>query len=545
MNPATAETRVRAAIAGLGLNPEDQTVSGIRSRGIHLHVEPGARQDEHLISARACANVLSRIFNQVTISGVPGQALLPNRHPRLPRPLQPGEVPDLVLAFTDAPTPAYPEARVLYVDNRGWTAYLGTTGPWNHPPAPINLLAAYFAGCWAAADAFNHRFAALLPRIQTIIGYHTFDLLTLQDGAPPRIEPDIQQVIVDLDDVALVGVGSIGQAFVEALGYLPSLRGRIHLIDHEDTDESNESRYPLSFPHNRGHPKVQIASDHLRNLHPTLQVTCGVPVPTVVGANLQVRPQGLDGQAVQLQVTQRPFQPMAYEGVMRARVQPFKTMIVAVDSASVRRDIQMGLHGTVFNSWTFAEDGQVAFCVGRHEVDGRWGCLACMYHMGSTDEPTAIEFAQRITGWSQEKVTERLITNRDQPTSQSEVEALAARRGIPPEHWPGLVGKRLADVIHQACGLASFSQGDRNVVAPVAHATAMAGTLLATAVIRQALGLEQMEHLAIYDCLRPPNKLALQARRKVPGCLCQDGDVQRVYADEWGKGTNTEVQNDR
>lgn len=529
MTSVSAEERVHRALTGLAIDANQADVIVIRNTPIHMHVEAGTRPDEHLIAARACANVLTRVFHNVTLSGVEPARLLPSRHPGLPRPPVGGQAPAQVVAFTDQGVgTTYGGAQVRYADNRGWTAYLSTEKPFSAPIAPKNLLAAYFAGCWAASDVFNSLFARILPRAQPASATHTFDLLTFEDDKTPRLSPDLNGSLVVLDDVCLAGVGSIGQAFVEAIGYVPQLRGSLHLIDPEDTDESNESRYVLSFPHNRGAAKVHIAMEHLQNLHPLLRVEAGIPIQTIANVHVTSRSQG-----VEVKVAHRTFQPATYEAVMRVRKRPFRTVAVAVDSSSVRRDIQMGLHRTVLNSWSNAEDGQMAYSVGHHRLDGQLACMACLYHSSSPHEPSAVDFAAAITRWPLEKVLERLVTNPAHPTSEEEVKELSLRRGLPVEMWSNLVDKPLADVIHHACGLASLSVGDRNVVSPVAHVTALAGSLLAVLVVREAMGLPMPANLVTFDSLRLPTSLGMELRIKSAGCMCGDADVQAVYAREW------------
>lgn len=520
---------------------------------VHVHVEPagdpaGNRQRE--IHAYVLLNLLPRMFERVSCSGVNPRAIFPSS------PMHANRInavegidfgADVVVTGSNSPLETGDGGSdVLYVDNRGWTSYLSTEGPWTVDHGPFNPVGAYYAAALAVGDVFNRVFADLYERAQPVEGTHRFDMVSLEETDVPRYEPRVDGQDVHLEDLMLVGVGAIGQVFVDALSLLPRLSGFVQLVDHENTDEGNQARYVLAYPENTPTVKVHLAEQRLRASHPLLRIRSNVPLLSRVSIQQQFyqldHGRGLNRGALRFEP--RMLIPMPGTDYEMYRditddTRPRRLVVCAVDSEHARRDIQAGLHREILNGWTEADDGRLDLAVGRHRIGDDNACLACIYQPDlAEDEPGLVEFISRLTGWDEKTVEARLQEDSDYRANEEDLQKVARARGIPPEKIQELVGKSLAEVVHDPqCGLAHLSGNDRDSTAPVPHLPALAGCLLATQVVLDALGVESgLESIAQFDALLPPNEFAREASRSPEaGCICGMEDVRAAYDDLWDK----------
>lgn len=158
--------------------------------------------------------------------------------------------------------------RLLRVDASGWIAFASTAGdmsPWTtsrqaHPCTPL-AAAAIATGLIVRPILENH---ATPPATVTL---NLYDYTDRSSGPNPET-PDY----VAIDKVPLVGVGSIGSAFVYALLSAPRLVGELILIDNEALVTKNLARYVLMEDHDRDRPKTDWAAQLLSSRHLDLRV---------------------------------------------------------------------------------------------------------------------------------------------------------------------------------------------------------------------------------------------------------------------------------
>jgi hypothetical protein len=508
----------------------------------HLHVDLGQNEEapDRLTQASIALNLLHRMFPRTSVSGIAVDKLLPKVQFVHPIASSNGIPPDatVVLAVGSATIP--PAKQGWYVDNRGWTAYLSREAANAAPRLHPNPVGASYAAALGVQQVFNFAFKDAFPRAETVEKTWTHDLVTFEENREPNYEPKLPPALA-LDDVAIIGLGSIGQAFVDILARLPALGGEAWLIDHESTDEGNESRYVLSFPSNRGSTKVGISRDRLKAKSPLLRVVMNIPLRLQVTTPV-VPMDEIPGQLLPYTPeTSAPlFQQIPlldYQAIRKiSRPTPFHIAVSCVDSEQTRRDIQMGLHKTVLNAWTDTATNRMNYAVGRHFITGHKSCLACVHDPGRlAQELDDAQFAARVLGIGEAEARAR-IANSDQPFTPDDVAELAKKRPLTPDQIQQLTGKTLQEIVHDpACGLARIPGNDREPAAQVPHVPVLAACHLATQLILEILGDgRRVENLAILDALTLPNRHGREAARtKAPGCLCQDPAVQAEYRDLW------------
>ena len=515
------------------------TIKKLREESqIHVHVElPNETSPyfvERLLQAQLVLNLLPRMFKSVTSVGVDREKLFPKSpaHQKKIKDLAASGKPDVTLVLADQPVES-PSGRVIYIDNRGWTAYRSRTAPCPDARGPANALGALYCAALGVSEAFNTILQPHDRRIRLIEDTHRHDLITFLENGAPNFEPRIDQREIWLDDVMIAGLGAVGQALVYALATLPGLRGDIRLIDHEATDATNLTRYLLSFPENTGMLKTDLAGGHLlEGAHLLLRVALNVGQRFRMSQQTEIMP--LDNATWSRTRSERFYNPPAeYVAVQEIRNSaPARTVVACVDSAATRRDIQMALPETVLNGWTKTDEHGIVYGVGVHTIRGPWHCLACSHHKRESKDLDEIEFSARITAWPRQKVARYMRT--DQRLERGELDEIADRLGLDDQRKLQLRDRPLRDVVHLHCGLAGMAIQGRYETSPVFHVPALVGIHLAAELVARALGgSTKLRNHATFSALIPPNDAGLGHEPKEPGCLCQDPDVQRVYDQSW------------
>lgn len=385
-----------------------------------------------------------------------------------------------------------------------------------------NMLTSLAAASIAASELFRMVFA---DRI--VSGRHTpiparFNLLTNQSTSLPASLPDLPSDIA-LGRVHLVGAGAIGQAVVYALARV-SATGQVIVVDPENVTESNLQRYVLSLDEDVGRSKCEIVERALAKSR--LEV---VPV----GA-----PWSLD-----------------IEEVKNAQV-----VCVAVDTASLRIEIQAALPARLYNAWT--QPGDLGWS--RHEQFSVQPCLACLYwptrpkpsyheliaaaikqhelrvlaylvHKLAVDVPLRNVQIPRIVGVA-------LPADSGEWTERSLLADMARDLEIPEVEHDRWRGRLLPDLYSEGvCGGALVSARVADVptemAVPLAHQSVLAGIMLATQLVvaaRPELTMHRSETIeSRLNLLSGFPQVAQRPRQPTPNCLCSDPDLGRRFIVKW------------
>jgi predicted ThiF/HesA family dinucleotide-utilizing enzyme len=308
---------------------------------------------------------------------------------------------------------------------------------------------------------------------------------------------------LDLGEAALVGCGAIGNAAVWALSKV-SGRGTIHLIDHERIDLSNLQRYVLATRSDVGKTKVDVLARLLS-----------------------------DG------ITPKRHRT-TWAGFVRTNGYRQNRVLVAVDSAEVRSDIQASLPGRLVNAWT--QPGDLGVSV--HGRFGRGGaCLACLYlHDGPTKSQDQV--VAEALGIPHRFMEVRHLLHQGQPVPDAllgEIAAALGREASELQEYSGLPIRRL--YVEGICGggLVTPKTNSGNAPelhVPLAHQSALAGVLLAASFASSVISGPQADPTFItrLDLMHPVGPLVTQtaASRGDGRCLCEDSDFRTVNDAKWG-----------
>lgn len=149
------------------------------------------------------------------------------------------------------------------IDAGGWRAWAGSGHQtFDTVGDDFNLASAAFAACIGVADAF--KVAIGLPN-RLRVKNTSFSLLDFSVG--PQALTDVRSDIptparVNLGNIQIVGVGSVGSAVIFLLGMLQP-EGNIVLIDHDPVKIVNLNRSPLFGIFDVGKAKVVVAREYL------------------------------------------------------------------------------------------------------------------------------------------------------------------------------------------------------------------------------------------------------------------------------------------
>jgi hypothetical protein len=392
------------------------------------------------------------------------------------------------------------EAPVVFAGSDGWVVHLSSSAPVGIGTSK-NPFGAGAAACLAVANIFRITFAGQLPHSKVDETVR----LSLVDYDPSASQPSNHPLRpVDLGESYLVGLGAIGNGAVWALGKLKSLRGKLHLIDHETVDLSNLQRYVLAkqADADAATPKADLAAHALS------------------GTGLVIDPHRV-----------------RWGQFLRTRSNwDLQRVAVAVDSARDRQAIQAALPRWITNAWTQPD----ALGVSTHQFIGDSACLMCLYLPDAKQLDLDVVIAQAI-GLPDAIREVREMLYRHTPINRQWIDRIATARGISSEPLLGFEGKTLDAFYRQAvCGgvllrLGSNPNTSANAEAPMAFQSALAGIMLAAELVLNADSTQQADRpdITTINLLRPLGTHLSQPRKKSPTgrCICQDqGYVQRYMA---------------
>lgn len=452
--------------------------------------------DAQTVEGRALADLLvrlcSRLYPALALKGDPAEL---SRLTELAKAINPNIeiVNDAELGATIGD--GTPFQTTVYTGSDGWDGLISaseaqTVGLSDNPFGPA------VAACLGAAGIFR---AVFLPdwkeRIDTQVRFSalagdTVDAPTQTSFAPPwRLE----------DDAVLVGAGAIGQGALWALSRAP-LHGRLHVIDMEVIELSNLQRYVLTDRSDDDRAKVDIAAQ----LDSSLEL---VPHPTDLAAFLEAN--GYDWDA----------------------------MLLALDSARDRVSAQASLPRFIANAWT--QPGDLG--VSSHPHFGDAGaCVACLY-LPETTLKNEDELVAETLGVPHLLMQVRTLLATSQPVDRGLLEGVAQAVNQPLQALLPFEGRTIRELyVEGFCGGAVIPIGEAGQLhdaaheahVPLAHQSALAGILLAAALIRRAtIGDHQVTQVTRLDVLRPVGEFLRQPllARRNGRCICDDPDFVRIH----------------
>jgi len=471
----------------------DETAFRAKLESHHLVVAVGA--DAQTPSGQLLAEVLvrlvARLYPAVSLRGRGKAAPLADELSALAARIN----PRIELTARSRPTLAVilgrpgraPSDHAVYAGCSGWDALLDAG-----EPQPIETSANPFgagaAACLAAAKLFRHVFLGDVAAERNVV----FSTLLREPRPSPAALP-LRGVARDED--VLVGGGAIGNAAAWALAH-SDISGRLQLVDPQAVELSNIQRYVMTERADEGTAKAPLLADRL------------------VGA-LKFVPREMEWATF-----------VEANGYSREHV------LIGLDSAAARREVQASLPRWIANAWTQPEDLGVSV----HSF-GRGACLSCLYlPAGQVPNEDQI-YAAAL------RIPDRLLEVRHMlaygtPLTEGFLAVVANALNV--EKAPvlayagGSIRRLYADGL---CGGAivpmSSLHGPRHEMhVPVAHQSAMAGILLAAAYVAKLAGYaEDGSRVTRLDLRRPLAQLPTQPLAADPRgiCLCQDEVYREAY----------------
>jgi hypothetical protein len=377
--------------------------------------------------------------------------------------------------------------RILFAGSDRWLGRLSETRPLSVGDS-TNRTGAGAAACFAASWLFKALFA---PAESQLSG---FDFSVFAGELGKDQGPDLD--VIDSLNPVLVGCGAIGNA---ALWTLADLSGEIHLVDHQEIDVTNLQRYVLAARNDEGRLKVDLGASAI--------------------GTWKVHKH-----------------PQRWAEFTSENGYAWNDVLVAVDSAKDRRAVQASLPRWIANGWTQLGD----LGVSTHDfLNG--ACLACLYL------PTARTFSEDELVAAALGIPERSREVRDllaqgKPAPQPLLDAIAQRLEIDPALLARFDGLPIRSLyVEGICGGALLPRnggnvGNREMEVPLAHQSAMAGVLLAGALLHRAsAGHPNGSKITRLDLMRDAGEhLTIPAQKAEGNCICRDPDYVAGFMSKYG-----------
>jgi hypothetical protein len=380
--------------------------------------------------------------------------------------------------------------RIIYAGADDWTAEVGTLsqraiGGYEYP----------FGAGAAASIAAANLFRMLLlpdPRLDRETRLAVPPLVGADAGLTLRSSSSSQ--------AALIGAGAIGNATAWALARTPSA-GQLTIVDHETIELSNLQRYVLAERRDEEARKTDVA----------VRVFVGSTVAT-------------------------PF-PDDLRAFVEARGHAADSMLLALDSAADRRAAQASLPRWIANAWTQPNDVGVSV----HPSFGSGGaCVACLYLPSGVvpNEDALVADALMIPELLADV---RTLLHSRAGVSLPMLNLIAERMQIPVDLFARYEGKPIRELyVEGVCGggvipLGRTGTPRSEVHVPLAHQSAMAGVLLAAALVA---GLDSDRSPSVLSHLDPSRPIPSEPTQRVRArgdrtCICEDRDYRLAWQNKY------------
>lgn len=356
------------------------------------------------------------------------------------------------------------DATRLYAKIDASKAVIGLEPSKTASSEPHPLFAA-IAACPASAAALSLAIGAEeLPKVSLPITV-SFDQLGI-----PREALDVS---IDLDGAVLIGAGAVGNAFLRALRHFDA-RGTLPIVDPKAVGGGNPNRCLYFTEADVGRPKAKALANNAEADFPKVALT-------------------------------------HHDGDFHEYVKqngPQRIAIVTVDSRRVRRAIQAEVPGRVFDAST---TDIRAVVVHSHRQPTEDACLSCIYRHVLDEHARERAIADGL-GISLDMVRESLIS------ADAAALIAAANAGIQPAAIEGMAYDSL---FKQLCAEQALKSAEgKQVLAPFAFVSALAGSLLVVEMLRVQAGVADTNYWQVDPWGSPIGKLRSSRPRAVDCEFC-------------------------
>lgn len=386
----------------------------------------------------------------------------------------------------------------IYIGSHGWIAGLSCKEPIGSMPSN-NPFGAGIAACLGAASVFRHIFTNA-PRDDGI----RISALDLDPQASEPLNPGDSRI--DLGEVFLVGAGAIGHGFLWGLSRFTDLKGRLHVIDHDNVDLFNMQRYILTERKDNGLPKSRKAADIFAH-HPGIQVN---PITAKWEEYLDSVPsdQWL-----------------------------FDRVVSALDTPEDRINLQASLPRWIVNAWTGSGDIGIS-----HHDFKEHACLACLY-MPSKEALNEDQLLAQAFGFPQDQATLLEIRTKIETAwliERSFLERISVAKEVPIEKLLPFEGQMLRSLYSQGvCSGAVMELANglsiQRAEVPMPFQSALAGILEAAVLVAHAGGLIQLPKMTRINLMKPFPKTSGFSWNpaKHARCFCNDDEYINRFSEKY------------
>jgi hypothetical protein len=391
---------------------------------------------------------------------------------------------------------------VIFVGASAWSAFLSVVEP-QRVTTGTTTIGSLAAGTLAAAEVFKQVFADVvrgaLPLSRDRVASYSLSLLTYREG--DWSEPELpSQVSLD---IALIGCGSIGCAWLAGLRCTPQARGRIIAVDNGRFDNRNPFKYT-------GLDWASAVAGRLKAVWAARRLAAS-----------QVQAEAFVGTAAEF-VASLPVQ------------YALPLVISAVDTFDARFEIQDMLARRILNAGINGTEVEVSV----HEfLTG--ACLACLA-MQSARESWNVAPLVEMLGLSERRVRELMARN--WPLSAEDVSGIRTTARVPAEMLAdadSFVGQPLLSfwnrVAYNEATIATPAGVQVRVT--TAFVSAFAGVLLLAETLKGAT--QPLVDFQVNNSYRlqllgvPAGGLLKYPRDASGGCLCASSFREAVYRQKY------------
>lgn len=377
----------------------------------------------------------------------------------------------------------------LYVGSSGWLASFDAQGE-----IPVgdseNPFGPGGAACLGVANLFRRVFVPTTG----LDAEATLDLRT-GNRVESTTESDAPWVLTT--DCTVAGVGAIGNGAIWALAR--SVKGaRVRLVDPETVELSNLQRYVLCDQGHVDRAKTSVASSFLTD----------------------------HGEEF----------PMRWAEYTEKTGFDDRLVLVALDSARDRRQVQASLPEWILNAWT--QPGDLGVSVHSRFAEGG-ACVSCLYlpqnQVANEDELVA----QALGVPHRQQQIRELLAEGGLVPDDILAEVASALQIDPPtvEQFRGCTVRQLYS--EGLCGgalvpLERLGAPVAEMHVPLAHQSTLAGLLLAAAAVTTQDERPRMTEVIRMDLLKPLGVALRQPMEsQSAGCYCNDEVFVSVYKKKW------------
>lgn len=381
-------------------------------------------------------------------------------------------------------TPGLTDCRKIYVYFRNRTVIIRQEQVFfanTDIPADVHRVMLMLGACYAAAIAVKN----LVPgnfRFPVSESIYLEQTDFVRDGF--RLDTEL-----NIEESHLVGAGAIGNSFLWGLSAF-NVRGKMNIVDPDSVSLGNLNRCLLFTEIDVGKNKALCLKESAARLLPNVEL-------------------------------------VAYPNRLQDAVQssteefPVKNLISAVDSRLARRNLQMYCPKRVFDASTTGVDEVVLHFNTQPSVIA---CMSCIYAENEAELHHEAHVADKL-GVNIQDIKENFI-------SASAAQKIHSK--YPQLELNQIEGEAYDSLFKQLCGQGQLLSGvDKQVLAPFAFVSALAGVLLAIEFV-QRIGVNDDDGLFNYWRVSPWSKPLPHLQRirpRNPQCtFCNSPAIQKVLA---------------